>query len=253
MAFEDNAAQSDCTISKMSHESSKEMFSKKLYYRKLWRHQKVLEPSRARLITFSEYARIISSLSEPSSFVLDVGCDSGIFARMLESKGHCNLVGIDLANRFKRRPNISFVVAENTHLPFRTESFNVIFARKFASISDTAESLGEFHKILKDDGKLIIEVPNVKRLKSRIYRALGLTPPYPPKYFPHLYLTPFKKILCEKNFKILRINGDYIFIPLIGNLISLFRFEGLERALGKLKPTLCLHLLAICKKHLGVS
>lgn len=169
---------------------------------------------------------------------------------MLESRGHHNLVGIDLANRFKPSSNISYVVAENTHLPFSTNSFNVIFARKFASISDTVESLGEFYRILKDDGKLVVEVPNVRRLKSRIYRALGLTPPYPPKYFPHLHMVPFKRILREKNFKILKVEGDYVFIPLAGNLISTLRLEVLERAIGQAKPNLCLHLFAICRKHL---
>jgi len=148
--------------SEIGREKDQKMFEEKLYYRKLWRSQRIREPSRARLLTFSRYAKIISSLSEPSSFILDVGCDSGIFARMLESGGHYNLVGIDLANRFKHSSNISFVVAENTHLPFRAKSFDAIFARKFASIPDTSESLGELSKILKADGKLLIEVKNVQ-------------------------------------------------------------------------------------------
>jgi SAM-dependent methyltransferase len=189
-------------------------------------------------------------MAKHSSLILDVGCDSGLVAQMLESKGFRNLAGIDLANRFTHSLNISYSVAENTNLPFRSGTFDVIFARKFASMSDAALSLTEFHRILKDDGKLIIEVPNVKRLKSRLYRALSLTPPYPPKYFPHLHMTPFKRMLCEKNFSILEVKGDYVFIPMIGNVISALKLNRLERILGRMKPTLCLHLAAICKKRL---
>jgi len=228
-----------------------DLFAKKLYYIQRWKRQNVLDPSRLRLITFHRYARLISSMSKPSSRILDVGCDSGIFARMLESEGQKNLVGAELANRFKRVQNVSYVVAENTHFPFRRKSFDVIFARKFVSVQDVEGSLKVFHEILKDDGKLFIEVPNVKRLKSRIYEALGLTPPYPPKYFPHLHLTPFKKILYDTKFRPLKIEGDHVSIPLIGNILSLLRLDKLQKVLGQSKPTLCLHLLGICKKQLA--
>ena len=229
------------------------MLKKKSYYIKLWKQLKVREPSRVRLATFSGYVKLVSSMCKPSSFILDVGCTFGAISHLLESEGYKNLVGIDLLNRFNRGQNISFIVAENTHLPFRRKSFDVIFARKFVSIPDLEESLMEFYENLKDDGILVIEVPNVKRLKSRIYEALGLTPTYPRNvlYFPHLHLEPFKKILCQKNFIVLRIEGDHIFIPLIGNLFSLFRLDILLRILGQLSPTLCLHLFGICKRQVA--
>jgi len=190
-------------------------------------------------------------MSKSSPIILDVGCGSGTITHMLESEDHKNLVGIDLVNRFKRGQNISFIVAENTHLPLRRKSFDVIFARKFVSIPDLEESLKEFYELLKDHGILVIEIVNVKRLKSRIFESLGLTPTYPRNvlYFPHLHLEPFKKILYQKNFVILRIEGDNVLIPLIGNLISFFRLDILQRVLGQLSPTLCLHLFAICKKQ----
>ncbi|UCE96782.1 MAG: class I SAM-dependent methyltransferase [Candidatus Bathyarchaeota archaeon] len=225
------------------------MFTKKLYYIKRWRQQRAREPTRSRVITFRGYARLILSMVESSSLILDVGCDSGVMARMLESEGEKNLVGIELVNRFKHGKDISFLLAENTHLPFRRKAFDLIFARKFVSIRDTKESLNEFHEILKDEGKLIIEVPNVQRLKSRIYTSLGLTPLYPQKYFPHLHLASFKKILYQRNFKILRIEGDYIFIPLIGRLLSYFRLDLLTKFLGQFKPTLCMHLFGVCEKR----
>jgi len=231
------------------------MFTKKLYYIKLWtRRLELREPSRVRLITLRRYAKLISSMSKPSSTILDVGCGSGTIARMLESEGFKNLVGIDLVNRFKHGQNISFIVAENTHLPFRKKSFDMIFARKFVSIPDLEEGLKEFYEILKDHGMLVIEIVNAKRLKSRIYESLGLTPTYPRTvlYFPHLHLAPFKKILCKENFVVLRIEGDHVLIPIIGNLISFFRLGILQRVLGELSPTLCLHLFAICKKQTAI-
>ncbi len=235
---------------KRTRSSLEGLFAKKLYYIRRWKRQNVLDPSRVRLITFRRYARLLSSMSKPSFLILDFGCDSGVFARMLESEGQKNLVGVELASRFKRGQNISFIVAESTHFPFRRKAFDMIFARKFVSIQDVKESLRTFHEILKDDGKLFIEVPNVKRLKSRIYEALGLTPPYPPKYFPHLHMAPFKKILQDAEFCPLRIEGDHVSIPLIGNILSLLRLDKLQKVLGQSSPTLCLHLLSICRKQL---
>ena len=246
-AFEGNTV----NVSKLLWVNISGMFKKKLYYRKLWiRAMKVREPSRVRLIAFRRYVKLISLMSK-SSRILDVSCGSGIIARMLESEGHKNLVGIDLVNRFKRGQNTSFIVAENTHLPFQRKSFDVIFARKFVSTPDLEESLKEFYEILKDRGTLAVEIVNVKRLKSRIYESLGLTPTYPPTvlYFPYLHLAPFKKILCQENFVVLRIEGDHVRIPLISHLISFFRLDILQRILGQLSPTLCLHLFAISKKQ----
>ncbi|HKZ94596.1 MAG TPA: class I SAM-dependent methyltransferase [Candidatus Bathyarchaeia archaeon] len=231
-------------------ESEDQMLDKKIYYQNLWRRQRILEPSRGRLLTFKEYVRLISSFSKPSSLILDAGCGSGVIAGTLASSGYNNLVGIDLVNRFKREKGISFVVADNTCLPFRPESFDTIFARKFVSVQDMTRGLGEFHKSLKDDGKLLVEVPNVKRLKSRIYESLGLTPKYPHKYFPHMHMMLFTTILQKCNYIVMKVKGDYVFIPLVASLVSALKLDRLERELGRLVPSLCLHLFAICRKRI---
>jgi ubiquinone/menaquinone biosynthesis C-methylase UbiE len=232
-----------------TNERVNDIFAKKLYYVHRWRQQEVRSPSRVRLNTFHRYARLISAMSKPSAVILDVGCDSGILSRMLESEGMENLIGVELVNRFKHEQKISFVVCENTRLPFRRKSIDVIFARKFVSVQDVEGSLNTFHEVLKDEGRLFIEVPNVKRLKSRLYEALGLTPPYPPKYFPPLHLASFRKILHDTRFSLLKVEGDHVFVPLLGNLLHLFKLDKLENVLGLWKPTLCLHLLGICKKQ----
>ncbi len=225
-----------------------DMFQRKLYYRRLWKKQKLHQPMPSRLRTFEDYVRLVASLSEPSSLVLDVGCDSGIVARMLEAKGYHNLVGIDLANRFTHTSKISYVVAENTHLPFRNGVFDAIFARKFVSIPDTQRTLGELNRISRKDAKLVVEVPNVDRLKSRIYRLLGMTPNYAHKYFPHLTLSKFKDLLRGSQFDVLQARGDYVYIPIIGNILSRPRLEIVQRALGRARSTLCLHIYAVCGK-----
>jgi SAM-dependent methyltransferase len=167
----------------MNPNSKKDIFKKKRYYRRLWKQTKIGEPSRDRLTTLRELARDISAFSKSSSLILEVGCGSGTVLRMLESKGHKNLIGIELVNTFLRGQNTSFIVAETMHLPFRPDSLDIIIARRFVSISDVRKSLEEFYNILKNDGKLVIDVSNVKSLKSRVNNLLGL-PAYPEKYYP---------------------------------------------------------------------
>ena len=237
----------------MNRNSEKEIFDKKLYYIRLWKHTGISEPSRDRLPKLREYARLISSFSKSSSLILEVGCGPGTVLRMLESKGCKNLIGIEPVNTFRREQNISFIVAETTHLPLRPDSIDIIFARRFVSVSDVRKSLEEFYNILKNYGKLVIDVVNVEMLKFRIYNLLGLTFSYPAKYYPRLHLALLKKILYESNFDVLRTGGDFVLVPLIGNLISLLRLEILQRAMGQLWPTLCVHISAVCRRRVPES
>ncbi len=239
--------------SRIEDSETKDMYQKKLYYRRLWKRQKLRQPMPARLKTFADYVSLVASLSKSSSFILDVGCDSGIVARMLEAKGYNNLIGVDLANRFNHAPRVSYIVAENTHLPFRADVFDAIFARKFVSIPDTERSLDELSRVLKSDARLVVEVPNVDRLKSRILKLLGMTPKYAHKYFPHLTLGKFKTILRQSHFDVLQTRGDYVFIPIIGNILSRPKLDTVQRALGQARFTLCLHIYAVCRKTIGDS
>ena len=228
--------------------ATKKMFEKKLYYRRWWNKVGFGRPPANRFATLQEYSKLIATLAKPQSLILEVGCGRGYGLQMLRSEGCTNLVGIDLAKVFMQAENTDFLVAEATHLPLRQDLLDIIFARKFVDTTDVKGCLKEFRGTLRDEGKLVIEVPNVKRLASRIYRALGLEPKYDARYFPHLNRASFQNLLCKSGFMIQRIRGDYIDIPAIGNALSRLSHGMLPRTFGRIRPNLCLHLMAVCSK-----
>ena len=224
-------------------------FSMKRHYKRWWSKAGFAEPSGSRLRTFQNWARLISSLSKPSSVILDVGCGSGTLLRMLKSKGSNHLIGTDLENVFQQEEGISFIVAEATHLPLRRESVDIILAKRFVSVSDLRESLKELSQTIKKDGKILADVPNMERLKGRIYRLLGLELKFPgTKYYPRVHLKSFLRIIHENGLQVLQVGGDYVRIPFLGFVTSKLNNGLIEDIIGRAKPDLCSHILAICSK-----
>lgn len=234
-----------CAVSRVA----KGDLRKKLHYKIWWARVGFSEPSESRLRTFRKYSKVISSLSKPSSIILDVGCGSGTFLRMLKSESCSHLIGMDLEDVFRREKDISFVVAETTHLPFRPESVDIAFAKRFVSVSDFRKSLKELGGIIKTDGKILVDVPNIKRLKSRVYNSLGREMKFTgTKYFPRLDPTSFLKIVSENGLLVLRAGGDFVSIPFLGYVTSRLRDGIIEDLIGRFRPDLCSHLFAVCMR-----
>lgn len=101
-----------------------------------------------------------------TSTVLDVGCGTGEFERLLLSKQPTqSIVGIDLAEKMlaiarqkcRKYPNASFQKASVSALPFADRSFDVVVsASAFHYFDDPIAALLEMKRVLKPDGELII-------------------------------------------------------------------------------------------------
>jgi SAM-dependent methyltransferase len=110
------------------------------------------------------YKKIInkSGLSADHN-VLDIGCGSGLFIKMADTKG-ATTTGIDLSPELLRiarlrNPMATLLNQDMDHLPFDDKSFNLVTG--FNSIQyagDVLKVLMEIKRVLKDDGKLVIGV-----------------------------------------------------------------------------------------------
>jgi len=110
-------------------------------------------------------------LADPSSkVVLDIGCGAGFLAYNL-SKNGANTIACDLRTKLNKSnrvfnnllasPHIDFNNADIFHLPFKSKSFDIIYALDILEHLENVElALIEIKRVLKDDGFLIVSIPN---------------------------------------------------------------------------------------------
>lgn len=116
--------------------------------------------------------RTISSLiHDDYSVVLDAGCGNGRDFSILLQYAH-RLVGIDFSQGMVReaktkldnvanKEQISLVVGDVSRLPVSDASFDlVVCSEVLEHVPNWLEALGEFNRVLKPNGELIISTPN---------------------------------------------------------------------------------------------
>ena len=114
---------------------------------------------------YSDYAAWMPRVMEFQNFsgarLLEVGCGMGTDLLQF-SRGGARCVGIDLTprsieitqHRFKLYgADGSFMISDGEHLPFRDESFDVVYSNGVLHHTpDTAGAIREVHRVLRPDG-----------------------------------------------------------------------------------------------------
>ncbi len=115
---------------------------------------------------------IMDALNEniaPNSNVLDVGCGNGLISISLGKTGH-NVLGIDISEKAIEKAkeknnllNVHFSVAGAEQLSETTTKYDaVICSEVLEHLNEPSSLLQYIYKSLKDDGILIVTVPNGK-------------------------------------------------------------------------------------------
>jgi SAM-dependent methyltransferase len=120
-------------------------------------------------MSFAATRRIVGNILSERVSVLDYGCGSGHFLQAV-SKDIAEGIGVDFdgnlierANENNRSPNIRYVQADAKAegLPFEPEHFDLIVALGVLEhVGPEAPYIEEFHRLLRKDGHLVIEVPS---------------------------------------------------------------------------------------------
>ncbi len=127
--------------------------------------------------------------------LLDLGCAVGVFLAMAE-RGGWEVTGVDISeyavSQARKRCRGEVIAGDLASLRFPDASFDVItmwdVVEHFKSPSDM---IREAHRILKDDGIILMDTPNeeslIRKMAFKIYRLLGGRIAYPAKKLYHLY------------------------------------------------------------------
>lgn len=127
---------------------------------------------------YGKHMKIIKLIGSNKK-VLDIGCYDGGLARRLIEK-NCEVVGIeinaDLANKAKKYCNnvICDDVENIINIPYENNYFDVIlFADLLEHLKDPFSTIAKFNDYLKDDGYIIVSVPNIANWTIRIKLIFG--------------------------------------------------------------------------------
>jgi 2-polyprenyl-3-methyl-5-hydroxy-6-metoxy-1,4-benzoquinol methylase len=197
--------------------------------------------------------------------VLDVSCGRSLFTE-IDEEWTFQVFSFDIdrnliSQRSQVCPQNHWLVADALSIPFKNESFDVLFAGEIIEhLPDPVETLKEWRSMLKPDGLLIITTPNNQRLSNLID---GSTRPISPDHLRELSYAELKDdILPKAGFEIIDIKGVYL--ELFLNWFSHQpKYDYLQRKgniprnaylikflckLGSLFPRYALSLIFLCKK-----
>ncbi len=122
------------------------------------------------------YAALVRSYLDPASRVLDLGCGRGGLIEQLDHPPSL-ITGVDpdwLSLSEHRLTSIDRVAASGTHLPFGSESFDLVLASwLFEHLSNPAGMLRQVHRLLKPGGAIIFITPNGRHPIAYLNRLLG--------------------------------------------------------------------------------
>ena len=117
----------------------------------------------------------------PCGRILDAGCGAGFLAARLAERGH-DVLGADLVDQW-RFPNLPFQQVDlDQPLPFLSGSFDAVACvEALGYVESPPAVLREFHRVLRPGGWIVVTIPNILSLPSRIRFLLNGT--Y--RWFPH--------------------------------------------------------------------
>lgn len=106
--------------------------------------------------------------------MLDIGCGSGKFLYKMKQKGW-EVYGVEIsknaADLGRNVANLNIFSGEVIHANYPDNYFDYIrLNHSFEHINNPHETLTEIKRILKQDGKLMIGVPNINSLNAKIFK-----------------------------------------------------------------------------------
>jgi len=127
---------------------------------------------------FSVHTQILNSIRNQSK-VLDIGCAEGYLSKKIALKG-CEVVGIELdteaalkAEKYCKEVIIGNIESIKLNEKYLNYFDYIILADVLEHLQDPLKILNKFNRYLKDDGYIIISVPNIANWRIRFKLLMG--------------------------------------------------------------------------------
>jgi ubiquinone/menaquinone biosynthesis C-methylase UbiE len=169
--------------------------------------------------------------------ILDNGCGAAVISRVLAKKGY-QVTGFDISasiiDKIPKEKNLELVIGDADMLPFSDKTFDCIVSSEVLEhIKENEPSIREMHRVLADDGVVVITIPNwscydcvegnfgvvtfVLRIVNSFLAVVGRGPIY--KYgvnmhFHKMFPWQWKKKLNKLGFEVVKEQAVYL-VPYI--------------------------------------
>jgi methionine biosynthesis protein MetW len=183
-------------------------------------------------VDFERVDKIISLVGQGGK-VLDIGCGDGQISKIIKENNE--VFGIEISDiaRQKAKDNGINVLDLDLNLNWSDgleESFDVVVAGEIIEhIFDTDKFLQNIHKVLKEDGYLVLSTPNIASLGRRLFLLFGINPAiettarsYDAGHIRYFTFNSLKKMLKENNFKVISFTSDCINFDRNGLIKNIF-------------------------------
>ncbi len=187
--------------------------------------------SKWRDLRFIDKLKIIQSYKK-SGTLLDVGCGPGVFLEMAKEVYDCYGVDINFGHCQKAKEKGVLNIFNGTlkNAKFENNFFDVIIALNVLEhIPSPMNELKEINRVLKKDGILMLEIPNIQSIWFKLFRKKWRQ--FLPDHYFYFSPDTITKYLQKTSFDVLKIGYDKKIFDL-GYMVS--RFSLINRRLGKL-------------------
>ncbi len=143
--------------------------------------------------------------------IFDIGAGNGTFlTKFKESKWKTGGVEISevAVEKAKNEYGITLQKGDFLDFKYKKSKFDVVASLgSFEHLYKPRETLHEVHRILKDDGILVLSIPNLEALGLLIF-GKNWYPWQPPRHLYHFTLATLKKMLDAEGFTIIETRHD---------------------------------------------
>lgn len=166
-----------------------------------------------RRLVLTDHVRFITQVaqatpSKSEARILDVGCGPGTLLSLLKRMGF-QVAGVDLSARAAeialREHGINVEVGQLEKLSFPADSFDVVLLlHTLEHVPNPRELLGEVLRILKPQGRAVVQVPNIDSIQFKFFgtRWYGLDVP---RHLIDYSLPSLLRLLSRTGFDVKRV------------------------------------------------
>lgn len=140
--------------------------------------------------------------------VLDVGCGTGLFLYLLRDMKKCNVHGVEIGKEAAQcaKENLGLDLLQCTLLEtqFQDSCFDLITMWHYLEHEyHPNETLRECHRILKDEGLMVIQLPNIESIEAKFFRNRWFNLDAP-RHVIHFSPSTITKMLSKNGFEIIK-------------------------------------------------